>query len=139
MKSPPTSMPVLMLLGTADPLVPWEGGSVGGQLLRKKRGLVLSGRETLKFWLTRNRNTATPVKQEIANKDQHDGCCAIFEQYGSDDSPDEVLFCEIQGGGHTWPGGEQYLPKALVGPVCRDFDGNRVIWNFFEKHRCNRI
>lgn len=128
-------VPVLMLLGTADPLVPWQGGQVGGKLLRKKRGQVASGRDALKFWLAHNKNTATPVKQEIANKDRGDGCRAFSEQYGSDDSPSEVLFYEIQGGGHTWPDGEQYLPRAIVGPVCRDFDANRVIWEFFSRHR----
>ncbi len=135
LKSQPT--PILMLLGTADPLVPWQGGAVGGKLLRKKRGEVLSGRDALKFWLTHNQNSATAVKNEVADKDKGDGCRAISEQYGSDDSPGEVLFYEIQGGGHTWPDGEQYLPRAIVGPVCRDFDGNRVIWDFFEKHRTN--
>ena len=29
------------------------------------------------------------------------------------------------------PGGGQYLPKAVIGPACNDFDHAEVMWNFF--------
>ncbi len=41
----------------------------------------------------------------------------------------------IDGGGHTWPGGEQYAPELVVGETCRDFDANEVIWDFFSRHQ----
>ena len=39
----------------------------------------------------------------------------------------------IVGGGHTWPSGRQYLPRALVGDVSRDIDGAAEIWRFFSR------
>ena len=29
----------------------------------------------------------------------------------------------------------QYLPKRRIGPVCRDIDGTRAIFDFFARHR----
>jgi polyhydroxybutyrate depolymerase len=44
----------------------------------------------------------------------------------------EVLLYVEEGAGHTWPGGWQYLPKSLIGTVCRDFDATQAIWGFFK-------
>ena len=46
-----------------------------------------------------------------------------------------MVLYRIEGGGHTWPGGKQYLPPGLVGRVCRDIDGTRTIFEFFARHR----
>ena len=40
----------------------------------------------------------------------------------------------VDGGGHTWPGGHQYLPEWIIGKTSRDIDANEVIWDFFKKH-----
>ncbi len=127
-------VPILMLLGTKDPLVPWSGGQIGGRLLEKGRGEVVTGRESLKFWLNHNKNKSEPIRTEIPDRDPGDRCRVTVEKYGAPGGNNEVVLYEIDGGGHTWPAGQQYLPKAIIGPVCCDFNGNEVIWNFFEKH-----
>jgi polyhydroxybutyrate depolymerase len=45
-----------------------------------------------------------------------------------------VILIRLEGGGHTWPGGLQYLPERLIGGVCRDFDATELIWTFFRRH-----
>ena len=35
-----------------------------------------------------------------------------------------VTLHRIEGGGHTWPGGPQYLPARIVGPVARGLDAS---------------
>ena len=47
----------------------------------------------------------------------------------------QVRLIRVEGGGHTWPGGRPYLPKALVGRVCLDFEAVPVICDFFAAHR----
>jgi polyhydroxybutyrate depolymerase len=47
----------------------------------------------------------------------------------------QVELIRVQGGGHTWPGGTQYLPRLVIGAVCRDFDAVPFIFDFFAKHR----
>lgn len=46
----------------------------------------------------------------------------------------EVVLDRIEGGGHTWPNGMQYLPERLIGRVCRDINRTEVTWEFFRSH-----
>ena len=43
------------------------------------------------------------------------------------------LFYTIQGGGHSWSGGEP-LPEIIVGETSQDIDATNVMWEFFEQH-----
>jgi polyhydroxybutyrate depolymerase len=43
-----------------------------------------------------------------------------------------VILYEVEGGGHTWPGANQYLPKFLIGRLSRDMQASEVIIDFFE-------
>ena len=45
-----------------------------------------------------------------------------------------VVLYTIQGGGHTWPGG-QPLPEWAVGPTSRSVDATAQMWAFFREHR----
>ena len=45
----------------------------------------------------------------------------------------EVALYTIDRGGHSWPGGPQYLPQAVIGRVNRDIDASWVIWDFFKR------
>lgn len=38
-----------------------------------------------------------------------------------------MVLYRIEGGGHTWPNGLQYLPEKILGKVCRDLNGSEVI------------
>lgn len=127
-------IPIMLILGTKDPLVPWNGGFIGGRLLRHKRGEVLAARESLNFWLAQNKNVSSPEIFSLPDTDPHDGTTVKIERYGHTDSKNQVVFYEILGGGHTWPSGQVYLPKSIIGPVCRDFNGNETIWEFFSHH-----
>jgi polyhydroxybutyrate depolymerase len=46
----------------------------------------------------------------------------------------EVVVYTIEGGGHTWPGGVQYLPVSLVGRTSANLDATETIWAFFSRH-----
>ncbi len=46
----------------------------------------------------------------------------------------DVAFWRVEGGGHTWPGGVQYLPVGIVGPTTSTFDATSAIWRFFAAH-----
>ncbi|ATA29425.1 putative esterase lipoprotein [Mycobacterium lepraemurium] len=46
----------------------------------------------------------------------------------------EVVFYRIEKGGHTWPGGKQYLPAAVIGPTTHTLDGSEAIAEFFPAH-----
>lgn len=46
----------------------------------------------------------------------------------------DVELLAIEGGGHTWPGGTQYLPERIIGRVSRELDATSRIWQFFAAH-----
>ena len=45
----------------------------------------------------------------------------------------EVVFCRVEGMGHTWPSGAQYLPVRAVGKVSTDISFDQM-WTFFQRH-----
>jgi polyhydroxybutyrate depolymerase len=127
--SPARPISVLVISGTEDRLVPWDGGSVIGG-----RGRILSVPDSVKYWVTYNQCSATPVITMEADTDPQDGTRVREEVYGQGKDGTEVILYAIEGGGHTWPGGLQYLSEVIIGRTSRDIDANAVIWDFFKRH-----
>ena len=130
---PPPENPVSILImnGTDDPLVPWNGGYV--TILNQKRGKILSTEDTVNFFIEHNKCSEEPVTREMEDIDPDDDVTAEEIIYSGPGGVEVVLY-KINGGGHTWPDGKQYLPKSVIGTVCRDLNGTKVIWNFFKRH-----
>ena len=66
--------------------------------------------------------------------DRADGCAVTRPCTRSCGHATSVVLLRLDGGGHTWPGGSQYLPERLVGAVCRHVDGTALIWDFLQRH-----
>lgn len=126
--APTKAMSLLLINGTEDPLVPYNGGKVGGKLLN--RGQCSSTVETVKKFILMNQCNPKPATFIFPDIDPNDGCTAKKFSYTCDNE-NKVQLIRIEGGGHTWPGGKQYLGKRLVGNVCRDFSAAEEIWKFF--------
>lgn len=127
--------PIMFVLGDNDPLVPFKGGRVGGKLIRKSRGSVIPFDSAIETYRSANSAGSLTLQKQLPDLAPADACRASVMRYGAEGDPAEVLVYKIDGGGHTWPQGLQYLPAALVGPVCQDFNCNEAIWSFFSTHR----
>jgi polyhydroxybutyrate depolymerase len=123
--SPGKPVPLMYIFGDDDPLVPYEGGSI-----RYSRGEVVSVQNTLGFWVKNNLCNEEPVTSEIDEWD--DDTMVKKYVYSGSTGRNEVVFYLVRGGGHTWPGGKQYLPKLLVGRTSREFNASEEIWKWFE-------
>jgi polyhydroxybutyrate depolymerase len=124
--APQRPVPFLLMQGTSDPLVPAQGGDVRGE-----RGTVLSASATAQKWVSIDGCSAPPVtgnEPDVAN----DGTRVSYETYSGCRDASAVALYLVEGGGHTWPGGLQYLPAALIGKTSRDIDAGEVIWSFFQ-------
>jgi polyhydroxybutyrate depolymerase len=117
---------------TEDPLVPWGGGEI--RFGRQKFGKVLSVLESVKFWTTHNQCSSPSNITWEPDRDPKDGTRVRKELYNQCRESSEVVLYGIEGGGHTWPGGDQYLPEWMIGKTSRDIDANEVIWDFFKRH-----
>jgi polyhydroxybutyrate depolymerase len=123
---------ICAISGTNDPLVPWDGGLVG--FPRNPRGTVISVPASVLFWVTHDNCSAIPYSIDLPDSDPKDHTRVYRDSYSNGTNDTEVILYTISNGGHTWPDGYQYLPKALIGRTCRDINANEVIWDFFSAH-----
>ena len=114
--------------GTEDPLVPYNGGQI--TVFRQQRGQVLSTDETIRIWQKKNRCSSVPRMTEFADLIA-DGTRVTKIEYTQCAAESKVVLYRIDGGGHTWPDGRQYLPAWLIGRTSRDINACDEIWEFF--------
>jgi polyhydroxybutyrate depolymerase len=114
-------VPMIAFHGTADPVVPYNGGSSW----ISSRPFPSTPRWAAN-WAQRNRCGANPVESMVATdvtRREYTNC--------ADDAP--VILYTVQGGGHTWPGGGP-LPEWFVGRTTRSVDATSLMWAFFTEH-----
>ena len=131
-RKPPRIVPVLMMNGTEDPLVPYGGGHVG--LWGQERGAILSTDATAAWFATRLGCTKTSSRT-LPNRAPRDGTTVDVIRHTGCAHDGDVVIYRINGGGHTWPGSRQNLPRRTVGRTSRDIDGCEHIFAFFDRHR----
>ena len=129
----PISMTIIN--GTEDPLVPWEGGEV--RVLLQRRGEVLSTMATLERW--REIDDCGPVEMGPIIDNVADDETTLRRHVARCAGGTELLLFEIVGGGHTWPGGVQYLPELLVGRTSREIEASETIWEFLRRFRLESV
>jgi polyhydroxybutyrate depolymerase len=118
---------VAIVNGTADPQVPYDGGRI--EALGHDRGTVLSTEATAALW--RRRNGCAPEPGPIEVLDAAEDGTRVEKTAWTGCSGAPVVVYRVEGGGHTWPSGVQYLPEGVVGKVTRDVDGATLAWEFF--------
>lgn len=127
---PRAPIPVMLINGTDDPLVPYEGGYV--QVFGLKRGKVLAAEEGVGWWAKHNGCDVPPARTELPDVDPDDGTTVWREDYAGPAGADAVLVT-VENGGHTWPSGWQYFGERIIGKTSYDID-NEIIWEFFAAH-----
>lgn len=119
--------------GTADPLMPYEGGlMVGG------RGTVASTEDTVAAWVARNQATSTPQIEAFADLDITDGCTAERFAYAAGDAGAGVELLKVTDGGHTTPSiafRSNGPILQLLGPQNGDLEMAEEAWAFFADKR----
>lgn len=123
---PSRPVSVLMIHGTDDPLIAFEGGG-------RRRKVLLSVPATAQHWARAAGCATVPVVSYLPDV-AHDGTRVRREVYSGGPHGAEVVSYVIEGGGHTWPGGLAYLPERMIGRTSRQMDASQVIWDFFQRH-----
>lgn len=126
--APQKQIPAMYIQGTADPLVPFAGGP----MKRGAGGLIYGHEEVLKAWAAADNcdNKAAIVNLPVVI---NDGTSIIKETYEGSNGL-KVIGYTVNNGGHTWPGGTLYLPKAIIGSLSHNMNACDVIWNFFKQY-----
>ena len=130
--APPRPVPVVMICGVDDPLIPWEGGTLNQGPRASTQ--VLSAEASAARWAALNGCNAEPTRTLLDDVEPNDGTRVERIAFdGCHESADVVLY-GIQGGGHTWPGTKARNLERLLGKVSHDLDATEVIWEFFKNH-----
>jgi polyhydroxybutyrate depolymerase len=123
----------MLIHGTDDPLVPYNGGSItlGSRAIG---GKVWSAKDTISFWSKHDRCSEKAKTTLLPDSDPNDGTRISSESFAGCALDTSVDLLIVSGGGHTWPSGIQYLPERFIGRTSKDIDATQVIWDFFVKH-----
>ena len=127
--NPEKPVAVMVMNGTDDPLVPYDGGMV--KVFRKTRGEIVSTDDYVDFWKTKNGCELKQDKVDLPDT-VDDGTTVSVTKYSDCKEEGALVLYTVNGGGHTWPGGKQYLGKGLIGKTNRDIVACDVIWDFFK-------
>lgn len=130
--NPDSPLPVLLMNGTDDPWVPWNGGKV--TIFGKTCGEVVSTEETMQFWVRHNRCDSVPEVKALPDKDRKDHSTVKVTTYTDKKNGCNVILYAIEGGGHDFPGSTTPGRPRLLGRKNNDIDGAKVIWEFFKQY-----
>lgn len=112
--NPQTPVPILMINGTDDRKVPWQGGNLG-------YGSILSVPGTIDFWQRRNNCPPAPQIKRLP------GDRVEIARYPNCQGGSEVELVTLKGAGHVWPRGGSGPTQLL--------NGSEEIWSFFQRHK----
>nr|HET7859210.1 PHB depolymerase family esterase [Caldimonas sp.] len=118
---PTRPVPVLVIHGTADRNLPFEGGP-GARALAVHE--VRSVAAAIEFWRANNRCADAPVaaRHGAVSRTRYLDCSEGAE----------VELVAIEGGGHSWPGGDRLA--RFLDPPSDALDASAEIWRFFARH-----
>lgn len=125
---PSAPVSVVVVNGTRDPIVPYRGGAVRVGLFGF--GEVLSTEETMALWARLNGCGPPAPPVALPKRDRDGDSRAVQVDY--DCRGARLRLVRIEGGGHAWPGGMQFMPALLIGTVNRDIDAGAAAWSFFK-------
>ncbi|MBM7661747.1 polyhydroxybutyrate depolymerase [Bacillus mesophilus] len=120
-------LPVVYVMGDQDPTVPPTGIP----------GLTYSVKDAISYWLKVNNKarvgsvTYLPYLETTVPDDTNIRR-EVFSK-GNIHKPQVILYT-VEGGGHTWPGGPQYLPVSMIGKASQQMNASEVIWNDLKKY-----
>jgi polyhydroxybutyrate depolymerase len=124
---PNKPVPMLMINSPVDPFIPWEGGN----MTRGEGGAIVSVKQMVTFWRTNNQCSKQDIQTQKALV--KDDTTVSISRYSGLQNRSDVIFARVDGGGHSWPGGNKQ-PEMLVGKTTRNLNATRFIWNFFKTH-----
>jgi polyhydroxybutyrate depolymerase len=132
---PEQGTPIMMMNGTEDPLMPWQGG-----LVRGVAEPVRPVPETIEYWIeVNNADKKAAVTTQLPDQAPNDGCRITATAYPKKpNGKPVVLFYVMEGGGHSTPFPREVpMPRRmreLLGNLCEDVDGTALAWDFMEEY-----
>jgi polyhydroxybutyrate depolymerase len=116
-------MPMVGFHGTADRMVPYEGGMSSDPVHPRPLPHL---RQWTADWARRNRCAAEAAEEPVSAAVRR----LAYSQCAANAA---VVLYTVEGGGHTWPGGQPF-PEWMTGPTTQEISASRLMWDFFARH-----
>ena len=125
----PSDQPVSMIIvnGTADPVVPFEGGTLSRNDDGSPDIQMLSTAETFEYWANLAGLSGEPIVINFPDIAPNDG--STVEMRTLESATHEVSLVVVHGGMHRIPG----QPPVGDMPVNRDVNAIELVWDFFDR------
>jgi polyhydroxybutyrate depolymerase len=136
LRKPSHPTPLLIMNGTNDRVVRWNGGAVA-----RNRGRVVSSEATFAWWIDANRAEGNPsLVEALADRDNSDDCRLTRRIYEARPGGAPVVIYTMEGGGHSVPSilyerPNNFPAERSFGPICRDVEGAEIAWEFLRQFR----
>jgi polyhydroxybutyrate depolymerase len=123
-------VPVLLMHGTADAQMPFDGGCVANVGSGCNRGRVISAEGTRDRWLAINGASGVEPQASIIDRDFFDAGVAHLFVFGG---AAPVHWWRLEGAGHTSPSRLVAIePTRFAGAQNRDIEFAEIAWDFFD-------
>lgn len=130
---PSRPLPVMILNGTEDRLMPWEGIVPPG-LPREGEIGIMPVAEHVAHWVERN-GCRSSVETRLVDRDPADGTSIVRTEWAGCAAGSAVTFYAVEGGGHQTPsprvGLVDHVIAAFLGVRSRDAETSELLWEFF--------
>jgi polyhydroxybutyrate depolymerase len=127
---PPKPIPLMVINGTANPIMPYAGGKTA---FSDSKTDVVSTDATLAPFAKADGCGDGRTTIALPDKDPTDGTRSYIDRLNGCNAPVELI--RIEGGGHTIPG--RFTAGTTrgqpVGAHTKDFDAAHMIWDFFRR------
>jgi polyhydroxybutyrate depolymerase len=121
---PSRPISALLMNGTDDPIVPYNGGRYKGGMVH-----LLSAEDSAKEWARINHCSDKPSESKLPALQERGKETKVY-LFNNCQEGAQVALYEVKGGGHTWPGGEQYMSEKEVGKTSNALNANETVWSF---------
>jgi len=123
---PDNPIPTLIMFGTADPFVPFEGGGPFPAVMDFVNG-----------WAAANGCSNMPDTTMLPDINAADSSTVTLLTYNDCDAQGPTVFYRIDNGGRSYPGADpsNYPPEILaqIGNINQDINASSEAWNFLKQ------
>jgi polyhydroxybutyrate depolymerase len=149
---------MILVMGTGDKTAPFHGGpltrrGISGMILRRRavrhgeqpgEDIVTGAEHLMADWaaangiavggITTTGSIARPVIEELPTVP---GDLTVTRKTWTRPGCHPVTLYRIDGGGHGWPGGPQFMPARVIGPVTRHLDATGLLLDMTKRQRAS--
>jgi polyhydroxybutyrate depolymerase len=156
---------MVLVMGTGDPTSPYEGGpltrrGISGRILKRRAArhgelpgedMVAGAEAVVADWATANgiaangitgsgitaaRGIARPLVEELP---MAPGDLPVTRKTWTRPGCHPATLYRIEGGGHGWPGGPQFMPARAIGPITKHLDATGLLLDMTERETATAL